>query len=420
MNLRRSFATALAFGTSLSVGWAVQDKPVVEWIRRSAIALATPEAGHGFDDMQPLKKVIGDARIVSLGEATHGSREIFQLKHRMLEFLATEMGFTIFSIEANMPEAYRLNDYVLNGTGDPAQLLRGMYFWTWDTEEVLEMIQWMREFNKSGTRARRVHRLRHADADGGGGHRRRLRGSPRAGLRRRRCARRPRWPDGRDLVGCREAVSVSPPGRFPLRARRARRFATAATSRRKASRGARPACGGAWMEPPVSWRSTTCRLAARRARQIGSATRLSFPSTRVSRTSTSACCCPAMAWRGSTVSPSNWMDSPTRTPACSISTSNPPPREGFFTGGNGYRVQLDPTSPTAASRVSACAASRRLPNAPAPPTPKSVASRWKGIVAHLEAGRTTYRASGAADREIDWAIQNARVVLQSCRCGGTK
>ena len=60
------------------------------------------------------------------------------------------MGFSIFSIEANMPEAYRLNDYVLNGTGDPAQLLRGMYFWTWDTEEVLAMIRWMREFNQSG------------------------------------------------------------------------------------------------------------------------------------------------------------------------------------------------------------------------------------------------------------------------------
>src|SRR5271166_6018307 len=89
---------------------------VNQWIRDNAIRLATPVAGHGFDDMQPLKKVIGDARIVSLGEATHGSREFFQLKHRMLEFLATQMGFTIFSIEANMPEAYKLNDYVLNGT----------------------------------------------------------------------------------------------------------------------------------------------------------------------------------------------------------------------------------------------------------------------------------------------------------------
>src|SRR5688572_14318716 len=110
----------------------------IGWLRDRAIPLQTVDAGRGFADMQPLKKIIGDARIVALGEATHGTREFFQLKHRMLEFLATDMGFTIFSIEANMPEAYRLNDYVLNGIGDPGKLLKGMYFWTWDTQEVLE------------------------------------------------------------------------------------------------------------------------------------------------------------------------------------------------------------------------------------------------------------------------------------------
>ncbi|HEY6373721.1 MAG TPA: erythromycin esterase family protein [Candidatus Sulfotelmatobacter sp.] len=93
---------------------------------------------------------MGNARIVGLGEATHGTREFFQLKHRMIEFLANQEGFTKFSIEANLPEAYRLNDFVLHGRGDPKQLLRGMHFWTWDTEEVLDMILWMREFNRSG------------------------------------------------------------------------------------------------------------------------------------------------------------------------------------------------------------------------------------------------------------------------------
>src|SRR6202020_857846 len=64
--------------------------------------------------------------------------------------LSTQKGFTIFSTEANMPEAYRLNDFVLNGVGDPKQLLKGLYFWTWNTEEVLDMILWMRDYNKSG------------------------------------------------------------------------------------------------------------------------------------------------------------------------------------------------------------------------------------------------------------------------------
>jgi erythromycin esterase len=103
--------------------------------------LKTVEAGRGFADMEPLTKIVGNARIVALGEATHGTREFFRLKPRMIEFLATRMGFTILLIEANMPEAYRLNDYVVNGKGDPAHLLKGMYFWTWDTKKVLDMEQ---------------------------------------------------------------------------------------------------------------------------------------------------------------------------------------------------------------------------------------------------------------------------------------
>ncbi|MBI3864292.1 MAG: erythromycin esterase family protein [Planctomycetia bacterium] len=121
----------------------------VAWIRQHAIPIKTVVAGAPLDDLAPLKAAIGDARIVSLGESTHGSREIFQMKHRLLEFLVSEMGFTIFSIEANMPESYRLNDYVLRGEGNPDQLIGGMYFWTWNTREVKDMVEWMRKFNQS-------------------------------------------------------------------------------------------------------------------------------------------------------------------------------------------------------------------------------------------------------------------------------
>jgi erythromycin esterase-like protein len=122
----------------------------LDWLRANAIEVETVEAGNGFADLRKLKAALGDARIVALGEATHGTREIFQMKHRLVEYLAAELGFTIFSIEANMPEAYRVNDYVLHGKGDAKALLKGMYFWTWNTEEVLAMIEWMRQFNASG------------------------------------------------------------------------------------------------------------------------------------------------------------------------------------------------------------------------------------------------------------------------------
>ena len=118
------------------------------WFRNVAIPIASASPESGTADFMPLEKMIGDARIVAMGEATHGTREFFQLKHRILEFLVERMSFTVFAIEANWPESLAVNDYVLNGRGDPAQALAGLYFWTLDTEEVLDMIQWMHSYNQ--------------------------------------------------------------------------------------------------------------------------------------------------------------------------------------------------------------------------------------------------------------------------------
>ncbi len=122
----------------------------IQWIRDHAIPFASLDPSADMAELQPLKNVIGNARIVGLGEGTHGTSEFFRMKSRLVSFLAQEMGFTIFAIEANMPESYRLNEYVLTGRGDPRELLKGMYFWTWNTQEVLDMVEWMRQFNASG------------------------------------------------------------------------------------------------------------------------------------------------------------------------------------------------------------------------------------------------------------------------------
>jgi erythromycin esterase len=142
------FRRALFVFCTVSILSLAQPKPVMEWIRSAAIPLSTPVGGSGFDDLMPLKKVVGDARIVALGEASHGTREFFQLKHRLFEFLVAHKGFSIIALEATMPAAYRLNDFVLSGQGDPAKLAKGLNMY--DTQEVFDMILWMREYNKSG------------------------------------------------------------------------------------------------------------------------------------------------------------------------------------------------------------------------------------------------------------------------------
>lgn len=120
------------------------------WIKKTAIPVKTADPIDDNSDLMPLKKIIGNRQIVALGEGTHGTSEFFKMKHRITKFLAEEMGFTVFAIEANMPEARAVNRYVLTGEGDPKKALAGMYFWTWNTREVLDMIEWMREFNASG------------------------------------------------------------------------------------------------------------------------------------------------------------------------------------------------------------------------------------------------------------------------------
>jgi erythromycin esterase len=129
---------------------------VTAWFKSAAVPLDSTSPESGLDDLRPLQSTIGNARIVAMGEATHGTREFFQLKHRTLEFLVERMGFTVFGIEANWPESLAVNDYVLNGHGDPAEALAGLYFWTWNTEEVLDMIRWMRRYNQDPSHTKKV------------------------------------------------------------------------------------------------------------------------------------------------------------------------------------------------------------------------------------------------------------------------
>jgi len=126
------------------------------WIRANAIPFNTSQAGGPYDDLMPVKNLVGDARLVSLGEATHGTREFFEMKHRMLEFLVREMGFSVFAIESEWAEATRIDQYVHTGQGNAHTLLTGLYFWTWRTQEVLDMIEWMRAYNADPSHPRKV------------------------------------------------------------------------------------------------------------------------------------------------------------------------------------------------------------------------------------------------------------------------
>ena len=118
-------------------------------LKKYIYPLRTYESDRGdSQDLKILDKLIGSSKVVALGEVSHGSSEIFKMKNRIIQYLAENNGFNVFSIEANMPESYKLNDYTIQGKGEPKSLIKGMYFWTWRTEELLNMVEWMRTFNQ--------------------------------------------------------------------------------------------------------------------------------------------------------------------------------------------------------------------------------------------------------------------------------
>jgi erythromycin esterase-like protein len=359
--------------------------------------------------MKPLKKMIGNARIVSLGEATHGSREFFQLKHRMLEYLATEMGFTIFSIEANMPEAYRLNDYVLNGTGDPAKLIKGMYFWTWNTQEVLDMVMWMRQFNKSGkgkvqftgfdmqTPNVAADIVRDFVDKNDTDYAEELHKAVDT-------AKAPSQAGGQDF-----GVATYT---FPVQAAQGKRIRYSGYMKTEGiSRG----WAGLWWR--VDGRTGVIAFDNMQDRGVKGTTDWKRYEIELPVATEAQAIYFGMLHAGDG---SAWFDGLSvevdgapyaDTRVFDLDFESPTPK-GFQSGGAGYQVQVvDDVFHTGKQSLRM----KYLPpavGAAAAVDPKLAAATWQAVVRHLEESRAAYAGKGAVARDIDWAIQNARVVMQ--------
>lgn len=132
------------------------DSVVLSSLRANAIPLATTSPDSGLADLAALRQVVGDARIVLLGQATHGTREFFQLGHQMIKYLVTEMGFSTLMIEAFWSRGLPVNDFLRSGEGSADSALAQLGMWIWDTEEIRDLLRWVREYNQGVAEQRRV------------------------------------------------------------------------------------------------------------------------------------------------------------------------------------------------------------------------------------------------------------------------
>ncbi len=129
---------------------------VLHWVQDSAIPFLTTDAVEDDTDLEPLRALIGDARIVGLGEQTHGTSEFVTMKHRIIKFLVEEMGFTVIAVEAGWSGGLVTDRFVTSGAGGLSTARESLGFWFYQCEEFSDLLEWVRAHN-STTDGEKVH-----------------------------------------------------------------------------------------------------------------------------------------------------------------------------------------------------------------------------------------------------------------------
>lgn len=123
------------------------DAVLVKDIRRDAKPLS--QAG----DYEAIMDEIGDARIVLLGEASHGTSEFYTIRAEITKRLVEQKGFRIIAVEGDWPSCYEINRWIKNYTGAAASAREALESfgrwptWMWANEEVASFAQWLKAFN---------------------------------------------------------------------------------------------------------------------------------------------------------------------------------------------------------------------------------------------------------------------------------
>src|SRR5438132_8549917 len=125
-------------------------------LRQAAVWFEPTPDGFG-----PLLDTIGDARLVLLGEASHGTHEFYRTRAELTKALILRKGFNLVAVEADWPDAYRANRWVRHASDDQdaeSALEDFTRFprWMWRNREVVVFLQWLRAHNDSRDGASRV------------------------------------------------------------------------------------------------------------------------------------------------------------------------------------------------------------------------------------------------------------------------
>lgn len=130
---------------------------VEEWIRSQAWRLDRIEPDANTEDLRQLRPLIDGARVVALGEPSHGNHEPLAFRNRLFQFLVEEMGFTAIAIESGFSEAGGVQKFIASGDGTADEVVRDSLTYGFGRfKENAALVQWMRDYNADPAHRRKV------------------------------------------------------------------------------------------------------------------------------------------------------------------------------------------------------------------------------------------------------------------------
>jgi erythromycin esterase len=145
-------AVALASSTAVLTSSAQVPENVrsdfVHWARPSLRPISDVNLDAPTSDLQPIRKIIGAAKLVGLSEGQHAAAEPLEFRNRLFKYLVENLGFSAIGIESGIVESRALNEYVTRGKGELDSVLKQGFSNGFDTfQQNVELIRWMKDHN---------------------------------------------------------------------------------------------------------------------------------------------------------------------------------------------------------------------------------------------------------------------------------
>ena len=125
----------------------IDTSKVVNWVTKNAIPIHSVDTNSENSDLDKLAPIFNNKKVIAMGDASHGTKEFFVLKQRMIEYLVKNMNCTAIALEIPIDAGVHINQYVRTGEGDIDQILKKQAWWWHKSYEIRDFLVWMKEYN---------------------------------------------------------------------------------------------------------------------------------------------------------------------------------------------------------------------------------------------------------------------------------